>query len=88
MTTSSTAYAHAGPARSWLTAGLLHVLAGFPWTGGARRSRAVEQETALPRPVSVRGSVGGFLRALDGLVEPVTLPAGREGARPTRGAAA
>jgi hypothetical protein len=60
-----------GGARScWLTAGLLHVLAGHPLTGGAAGSR--------PKSAA----------CLDAAVEPVTLGAGREGARPPHGDAA
>ena len=68
-------------------AGLLLVLAAS-LTGGAGGSRAEEAHNprALVEVPAARSGVVG--RALDAPVEPVTLPAWREGAHPTRGAAA
>jgi hypothetical protein len=66
-----------------LAFGLLHVLAADPWTGGAAGSRAEEAKKSRRR---VQGPTvrWGLLRcALDAAAEPVTLPARREGARPT-----
>jgi hypothetical protein len=75
-----------GQSRSF-AAGLLHVLAAS-LTGGTGGSRAAEDHN--PRAhVEVRAARAGVVgRALDAPVEPVTLPAWREGAHPTRGAAA
>ena len=77
-----------GGARPWLTAGLLHVLAGHPPTGGAAGSRAEEAQN-FRRGTEARAALLEVLRrALDAAVEPVTLAAGREGARPPHRAAA
>ena len=75
-------------ARRLLTAGLLHVLAGRPLTGGAAGSRAEEAQN-FGRGMQPRAARLEVLRrALDAAVEPVTLGAGREGARPPHRAAA
>jgi hypothetical protein len=71
-----------------LTVGLLHVLAGDPLTGGAAGSRAEEAQN-FGRGTRARAArVEVLRRALDAAVEPVTLGAGREGARPPHRAAA
>jgi hypothetical protein len=72
----------------WLTAGLLHVLAGHPSTGGAAGSRAEEAQNFWPRAQGPAALLEVLRRALDAAVEPVTLAAGREGARPPHEAAA
>jgi hypothetical protein len=78
-----------GGARScWLTVGLLHVLAGDSLTGGAAGSRAEEAQDFRPRAQGPTAWVEVLRRALDAAVEPVTLGAGREGARPPHGTAA
>ena len=77
-----------GGARSWLTAGLLHVLAGHPSTGGAAGSRAEEAQNFWPRAQGPVALLEVLRRALDAAVEPVTLAAGRDGARPPHGTAA
>jgi hypothetical protein len=77
-----------GGARRLLTAGLLHVLAGHPLTGGAAGSRAEEAQNFRPRAQGPAALLEVLRRALDAAVEPVTLAAGREGARPPHGAAA
>ena len=77
-----------GGARRLLTAGLLHVLTGRPLTGGAAGSRAVEAQKSARTAGAHAGRVGLLRRALDAVVEPVTLGAGREGARPPHRAAA
>ena len=69
--------------------GLLHVLAADPWTGGAAGSRAGEAKKSRLAGCRVPAARWGLLRrALDAPVEPVTLTARREGARPTQAAAA
>jgi hypothetical protein len=66
--------------------GLLHVLAANPWTGGAAGSRAEEAKKSPAVGCRIRAARSGLLRrALDPAVEPVTLPARREGARPPQG---
>ena len=77
-----------GGARSWLTAGLLHVLAGHPSTGGAGGSRAEEAQKSGRREHGPAARWGLLRRALDAPVEPVTLAGCREGARPPHGDAA
>jgi hypothetical protein len=69
-------------------AGLLHVLAADPWTGGAGGSRAEEAKKSRRRVQGPTARLGLLRRALDAAAEPVTLPAWREGARPPQAAAA
>ena len=72
----------------WLTARLLHVVAGHPSTGGAAGSRAEEAQNFRRGTRASAALVEVLRRALDAAVEPVTLGAGREGARPPHGDAA
>jgi hypothetical protein len=65
--------------------GLLHVLAAHLWTGGAGGSRAEEAKKSGRRVQGPAARVGLLRRALDPPVEPVTLRAWREGARPLQG---
>jgi hypothetical protein len=69
-------------ARRLLAVGLLHVLEADPWTGGAAGSRAEEAQNFWPRAQGPTALLEVLRRALDAAVEPVTLGAGREGARP------
>jgi hypothetical protein len=72
-----------------LAHGLLHVVAADPSTGGAAGSRAAEAKKSLVAGGRIRAARSGLLRrALEAAAEPVTLPARREGARPTKAAAA
>ena len=72
-----------------LVLGLLHVLTAHPSTGGAAASRAEEAKKSLAAGRRIRAARWGLLRrALDAAAEPVTLPASREGARPSQAAAA
>ena len=68
--------------------GLLHVLAAHPWTGGAGGSRVEEAKKSGRRVQAPTARLGLLRRALDAAVEPVTLRAWREGARPPQAAAA
>jgi len=68
--------------------GLLHVLAACPWTGGTGGSRAEEAKKSRRRVQGPAARVGLLRRALDAPVEPVTLRAWREGARPPQGTGA
>jgi hypothetical protein len=68
--------------------GLLHVLAADPWTGGAAGSRAQEAKKPRRRAQGPPAGLGLLRRALDAAAEPVTLPARRDGTRPTHGTAA
>jgi hypothetical protein len=68
--------------------GLLHVLEADPWTGGAGGSRAEEAQTSRRWVQGPAARWGLLRRALDAPAEPVTLPAWREGARPTQAAGA
>ena len=68
--------------------GLLHVLAASP-SGGGAGSRAFRGEEVPPQGAgSMRLAWGLLRRALDADPPAETLPAGREGAHPTRAAAA
>jgi hypothetical protein len=68
--------------------GLLHVLGAHVLAGGGAGSRAGEAKKS-GRWVQGPAARSGLLRrALDAPVEPVTLVARREGARPPLGAAA
>jgi hypothetical protein len=84
-----TAHVRPGGAGRWLLAvGLLHVLEAALFTGDAGGSRAVEAQN-FGQLAGVRAArVEVVRRALDAPAAPVTLPAGREGARPPHGVAA
>jgi len=77
-----------GGGRWLLAVGLLHVLEADLLTGGAGGSRVVEAHKPRSRTRVPTGGVGLVCRALDAAVEPVTLPAWREGARPPHRTAA
>ena len=63
--------------------GLLHVLAADSWTGGVAGSRAEEAKKSLVAGCRISAARSGLLRrALGAAVEPVTMRAWREGARP------
>jgi hypothetical protein len=69
--------------------GLLHVLAADSRTGGAAGSRAAEPKKSPVAGCRVHAARSGLLRcALEAAVEPVTLLARREGARPLPAVAA
>jgi hypothetical protein len=73
----------------WVNAlGLLHVLAADPWTGGAGGSRTEEAQKSCRWVQGPAARWGLLRRALDAPAEPVTLLAGREGARPAQAAGA
>jgi hypothetical protein len=59
-----------------------------PSTGGAGGSRAEEVQKPGRRVQAPSARVGLLRRALDAPAEPVTLPPGREGARPPQVTAA
>jgi hypothetical protein len=71
-----------------LALGLLHVLGADPWTGSGGGSRAEEANKSRRRVQGPPARWGLLRRALDAAPEPVTLPARREGARPTPAAVA
>jgi hypothetical protein len=78
-----TGHVRPGGAGRWLLAvGLLHVLEADPLTGGGTGSRAVEAQNFGHCAQVPAARLDVLRRALDAVVEPVTLPAGREGARP------
>jgi hypothetical protein len=68
--------------------GLLHVMVGPSLTGCGAGSRAGEAKKSRRRVQGPSARLGLLRRALEADPHPVTLPARREGARPTRGATA
>jgi hypothetical protein len=88
MTGSLVAGAPGGAGRWSLAVGLLHVLEADPLTGGGTGSRAIEAQNFGHGMEAPAARLEVLRRALDAVVEPVTLPAGREGARPPFGDAA
>ena len=75
--------------RWWLLAvGLLHVLVGPSLTGSGAGSRAGEAKKPRRRVQGPSARLGLLRRALEADPEPVTIAAGREGARPPQVTAA
>ena len=71
-----------------IAVGLLHVLAGRSLTGWGAGSRAEEPKKPRRRVQGPSARMGLLRRAIDADSEPVTIAAGREGARPPQVTAA